>query len=133
MNKENLNKNLQSTLKDLKEYFDLKAELYALIIFERISKMLSKFLMAIIMFFFLFFFVLFLSFGFVNWFNEATGTKLWGFILIAFFYLILGIIVFSMKKKFFLNPMLKGFTEVLFEKEETLDTELKADQEDEKN
>ena len=133
MNKENFNKSLQSTIKNIKEYFDLKTELFALIVFERVSKMMSKFLVVIIFVFFLFFFLLFISLGFIEWFHDATGTKFWGYVIAAFFYLILGIIIFGMSKKLFLNPMLKGFTEVLFEKEETLDSDTVTKHEDEEN
>lgn len=133
MNKENFNKNLQSTLKNIKEYFDLKTELITLIVFERVSKMLSKFLVVIIFVFFLFFFFLFISLGFIDWFHETTGTRFWGYAITAFFYLIMGIIIFAMSKKLFLNPMLKGFTEVLFEKEETLDSDTTTKFEDEEN
>jgi len=133
MNKENFNKNLQNTLKNIKEYFDLKTELYALMLFERVSKMLSKFLVVIVFVFFLFFFMLFVSLGFVSWFQEITGTVYWGYFIAASFYLFLGLIMYSMRKRLFLNPMLKGFTEVLFEKEDTLDSDTTTLHEDEEN
>jgi hypothetical protein len=127
MNKDDFNKNLKSTIDNVREYIDMKIELYSLIMIERISKMLSKFLMAIIFVFFLFFFLLFISLGFINWFNEVTGTSLIGYVIAAFFYLILGLIIYSMSKKLFLNPMLKGFTEVLFEEEDKLDDDKKSE------
>ncbi|MCF8365079.1 MAG: hypothetical protein K9H16_04820 [Bacteroidales bacterium] len=133
MNKENFNKTIQGTFKNIKEYFDLKTELYALIIFERISKMLSKFMVVIIFVFFVFFFLLFISLAFINWFHEITGTSILGYIIAAFFYLFLGLIIYAMSTKLFLNPMLKGFTEVLFEKEEKLDSDTKSKQNDEEN
>lgn len=125
MNKDNFNKTLQSTIENIREYIDLKTELYSLIIIERVSKMLSKFLTVIIFVFFLFFFLLFISLGFINWFHEATGTTLWGYVITALFYLILGLIVYGMSKKLFLNPMLKGFTDVIFEEEDKLDEDQK--------
>ena len=127
MNKDNFNKNLQSTIDNVREYIDMKIELYSLIIIERISKMLSKFLVAIIFVFFLFFFLLFISLGFINWFHEATGTTLIGYVIAAVFYLIIGLIVFGMSKRLFLNPMLKGFTEVLFEEEDKLGDDKKQE------
>lgn len=125
MNKDNFNKTLQNAIENIREYIDLKTELYSLILIERVSKMLSKFLTAIIFIFFLFFFLLFISLGFINWFHEATGTTLWGYVITAFFYLVLGFIVFGMSKKLFLNPMLKGFTDVIFEEEDKLDEDQK--------
>lgn len=125
MDKDNFNKTLQSTFEGIREYIDLKVELYSLILIERISKMVSKFLTAIVFIFFLFFFLLFISLGFIYWFHEVTGTTLWGYLIAAVFYLIVGMVVFGMSKKLFLNPMLKGFTEVLFEEEDKLDEDKK--------
>lgn len=125
MDKENFNKTLQTAIEGIREYIDLKVELYSLILIERISKMMSKFLSTIVFIFFLFFFLLFISLGFINWFHEVTGTTLWGYVIAALFYLVIGLVVFSMSKKLFLNPMLKGFTEVLFEEEDKLDEDKK--------
>lgn len=133
MNKENFNKNLQSSIDDIREYIDLKTELYSLIFFERVSKMLAKFLAVIIFVFFLLFFLLFITLGFVEWFHDATGTTLWGYVIAAVVYLVLGLGVFGLSTKLFLNPMLKGFTEVLFEKEDTLDSKTKSKKNDKGN
>ncbi len=133
MNKENFNKNFQEIIENIREYFDLKTELYALMLFERVSKMLSKFLVVIVFVFFLFFFMLFISLGFINWFHEATGTVFWGYMVAAFFYLILGFIVYSMRKRLFINPMLKGFTDVMFEQEDKLDSRIKSKKDNEKD
>ena len=133
MNKEYFNKTLDSTLENIREYINLKTELYTLIVFERVSKMLSKFLVTIIFVFFLFFFLLFISLGFVYWFHQTTQTIFLGYLIVAFFYLILGLLVFSLRKRLFLNPMLKGFTDVLLEEEDTLDSNIKPKQKNEKN
>lgn len=122
MNNENVNKNFEGVFKNIREYINLKTELYSLIIIERFSKMFTKFLVAIIFSFFMFFFLLFLSLGFINWFHEITGTTLLGYIITALFYLILGFVVYGLSKKMFLNPMLKGFTDVLFEEEDVLES-----------
>ena len=132
MNKENVNKNLHNVIEEVKEYLDLKTELYSLIVFERVSKLLSKFLVAIIVVFFLLFVLLFASLGFVEWFYEATGIRIWGYFIVSFFYLILGFIVYKRGNNWFLNSMLKGFTDVMFEEEDTLETKTKSKKKDEK-
>jgi len=125
MDKENFNKTLQGTIEGIREYIDLKVELYSLILIERVSKMMSKFLTAIVFIFFFFFFLMFISFGFITWFHKATGTSVIGWVIAAVFYLVIGLVIFFMSKKLFLNPMLKGFTEVLFEEEDKLDDDKK--------
>lgn len=133
MNKEHFSRTLESTVDNIKEYINLKTELYTLILFERVSKMLSKLFVAIIFVFFVFFFLLIISLGFIDWFRETTETILLGYLIAAFFYLILGFVIFGMSKRLFLNPMLKGFTEVLFEKEDTLDSTTKTKKKDGKD
>jgi hypothetical protein len=131
MNKENFNKNFEGVVQNIREYINLKTELYSLILIERFSKMFTKFLVAIIFAFFLFFVLLFLSLGFIHWFHEISGTTLLGYIIAAIFYLILGLIVYGLSKKMFLNPMLKGFTDVLFEEEDVLESKTKTKVKDE--
>lgn len=127
MNKDNFNKTMQSSIENVREYIDMKVELYSLIMIERISKMFSRFLVSIVFVFFLFFFLLFISLGFINWFHEATDTTLIGYVIAALFYLIIGLFIFRMSRRFFLNPMLKGFTEVLFEEEDKLGDDKKSE------
>jgi hypothetical protein len=132
MNKENVNKHFEGSLKDIREYINLKTELYSLILIERFSKMFTKFLVVIIFFFFLFFFLLFLSLGFIHWFHKITGSELIGYVITAVFYLLLGLLIYSLSKKMFLNPMLKGFTSVLFEEEDDFETKKKITNEADK-
>jgi len=133
MNKENFNKTLENAIKNIREYIDLKTELYTLIVFERISKLLSKFLVVIVFVFFLFFFILFLSLAFISWFDKITDTGLWGYLIVALFYLILGAIVYALRKRLFLDPMIKDFTNVMFEQEDLLDSQANSKQENERD
>jgi len=131
MNKENINKNFEGLFHNIREYINLKTELYALILIERFSKMITKFLVVIIFFFFLFFFLFFISFGLIHWFQSVTGTGSLGYFIAALMYLLLGFSVYSLSKKMFLNPMLKGFTDVLFEEEDVLEPKSKSKSKDE--
>lgn len=111
MNKEKFNKTLSQTFEHIKEYINLKTELFTLLIFERFSRIFSKFLAVIVFFFLLFFVMLFLSLAFVHWFADLTGHLIAGYLIVALFYLIVGIVVYALRKQLFLNPMIKGFTE----------------------
>lgn len=123
MNKENFDKHLTSTIDNIKQYLNLKTELYTLIIFEKLSKVFAKFLFMLIFVFFLFFFLLFISLGFVKWFQEVTETTVWGYLIVSCFYLLLGIIIFTLRKRLFLDPILKVITDVVMEQEDRLDFE----------
>ena len=131
MEKDKFNKTFKRTIDDIKEYINLKTELYALILIERFSRIFSKFLAVIIFFFLLFFVLLFLSLAFVHWFAALTGELIAGYLIVGLLYLLIGLLVYLFRRKLFLNPMLKGFTEELFEKEDVLDKKPKRDEDEE--
>lgn len=131
MEKDKFNKTFRRTVDDIKEYINLKTELYTLILIERFSRIFSKFLAVIIFFFLLFFVLLFLSLAFVHWFAALTGELIAGYLIVGLLYLLIGLLVYLFRRKLFLNPMLKGFTEELFEKEDVLDKKTKREDDEE--
>ncbi len=131
MEKDKFNKTFKRTVDDIKTYINLKTELYTLILIERSSKIFSKFLAVIIFFFMMFFVLLFLSLAFVHWFAALTGELIASYLLVAFLYLLMGLLVYLFRRKLFLNPMLKGFTDELFEKEDLLDKKLNREEDEE--
>ena len=131
MEKDKFNKTFKRTVDDIKTYINLKTELYTLILIERFSRIFSKFLAVIIFFFLLFFVLLFISLAFVHWFAALTGELIAGYLVVALLYLIVGLLVYLLRRKLFLNPMLKGFSEELFEKEDLLDQKSNSDKDEE--
>jgi hypothetical protein len=121
MNKDKFGKHLNDTVDNLKQYVKLKTELYSLIILDRTAKIFTNVIVLMVMTLLLFFFLLFLSFGFVHWFERVNGDALFGYIMVACFYLIIGIIVFLLRRQLFLNPLIKGFTAIFDEEEDLLD------------
>jgi hypothetical protein len=109
---------LDETFGSVKSYFNLKTELFKVILFERLSKFLTKALTLIIYVFLFFFLVLFLSLAFVQYYRETGGNLIHGYIIVASFYLIIGVIIRLFSKKIFLNPMVKEFSETAFEEDE---------------
>jgi hypothetical protein len=99
---------------------DLKIELFKLIAFERLAKFLTSVFTVIVIIFVLFFVMLFLSLAFVHWFQETGGSEMHGYLIVALFYSIVGIVIFLASKRLFLNPMVKGFSETAFEAEDDL-------------
>ncbi len=121
MNKEKFGNNLQEVIDNIKQYVSLKTELYSLIILERLAGISTQVIVLLIILQLFFFFMLFLSFGFVHWFSTINGNQLTGYLIVASFYLILGVIVFVFRKQLFLNPLIKGFTRIFAEEEDLLD------------
>jgi hypothetical protein len=122
MDTEKFQENLTETAKKAKEIVDLKLELYTLILIERVSKAFTNFLALLISTIFIIFFLIFLSFVFVAWYESHFGTRVEGYLITAGFFVILAVTVFLLRNYLFLNPMLRGFTEAAFEKEENLNS-----------
>lgn len=133
MNKEKFSKNLQEAIANIKQYVNLKTELYSLIILERMAKVFTHVILLLITLQLLFFFMLFLSFAFVHWFDAISGNRLLGYIIVASIYLLIGVFVFILRKQLFLNPLIKGFTRIFAEEEDLLDQKpsTSSDEEDE--
>ncbi len=120
MDKEKFYKSLNETFENIKSYLDLKFELYTIILYEKSLKIFSHFLTLILTTLFLLFFLLFMSLAFVSWYHQETGSFVQGCLITGLFYLIIGIIIFLLRKKIFLNPMIKNFSKTIFEKENKL-------------
>ncbi len=120
MDTDKFQKNLDETFDNIKSYVNLKTELFKIIIFERVARVLTKLFTLIILIFLLFFVMLFLSLGFVHWYGENGGLVTHGYLIVAMFYLIVGFIFFLARKKIFFNPIIKGFSDTALEDEEEL-------------
>ena len=118
METQKINQTLNDTIDSLKTYINLKTEYYSLVFIEKSSKIFSSIFMLIIFLQLLFFALLFLSLAFAAWYNSVTNSRYTGYLILAGFYLFIGTIIFISRKRFFINPMIKGFTETLYEEEE---------------
>jgi hypothetical protein len=133
MDQEKIEKNISKTIEGLKQYVNLKAELYSLIVIERTTKILARVIVLLILTMLMFFFLLFISFAFVHWFGATTGSNMIGYLIVAAFYLILGLMIYLMKKQLFLDPLLRGISSIFNEEEDILDKTINPanDEEDE--
>jgi hypothetical protein len=119
MDIENFQKKLDETFENIKAYVNLKSELFKLIIFEKVSKVLTSLFTVIILIFVLFFVMLFLSLAFVYWYEENGGNPTHGYLFVALFYFVVGVIIFLSSKRLFLNPMIRSFSDAALEEEES--------------
>lgn len=117
MDIEKLYKDVNETFENIKSYFDLKIELFTIILYEKILKVFSSILAVIIIAIFLLFFIFFMSLAFVAWYGQETGSFAQGYLIAGLFYLILGIIIYLARNKIFLNPIIKKISKTIFNTE----------------
>lgn len=126
METEKINQTLNETIDSIKSYVNLKTEYYSLVFIEKGSKLFASIFMLIIFLQLLFFALLFLSLALAAWINTLTHSQLTGYFVLAGFYLVVGVIIFISRKRFFINPMIKGFTETLYEEDDDFLSEEKT-------
>jgi len=118
MDIEKFQDNLDKTFASIKSYIGLEIELFKLIVFEKVAKVLTSVFTLFILIFVLFFTMLFLCLAFVEWYKTAGGTPTHGYLLVALFFFLVGLLVFLLSKRLFLNPMIKGFSNTAFEEDD---------------
>ena len=88
-------------------FVDTKVRTVQLEIIERVTGIMSYLIFAIIMMLIVFGFFLFMGFGMAEWFTALLESRIGGFFMAAAFYLVLGLIFFSLRK-----PLLRKLSDV---------------------
>lgn len=97
MNDQNFS--LKGVIQKAKEYFKNWKDLSALIVVERLSTIISGLLIDVLMVFLGLIILIFLSFSLAFYLGEVTGSTALGFLLVSGTYLLLVIIIASLKAK----------------------------------
>ncbi|MBL6944978.1 MAG: hypothetical protein ISR56_11510 [Bacteroidales bacterium] len=115
MENDSIGNPLKETLEEFKTYIENQVTYNKLVVTKKAGEFSSYLLMLILILGFSGFVLLFLSFAFAGWFGEITklgiGT---GYLVMAGFYAILGIIVFIYRKPLIFNPIRKFFGNIFF-------------------
>lgn len=96
---------VENLLLHLKEYATLRIRLAELKASSKGSLLASSLVTIIILFIFGFFFVLLFSIGIAFLIGSYLGEWYWGFLLVAAFYLVVGIACFAFKNKWIRRPL----------------------------
>ncbi len=96
---------------EVKIYLNLRLDYLKLNVAEYLIRFFSGLVLWMVLFWFIFFVLVFGSFAFAYWFGELTG-KLWlGFVIVAGIYLVLAILIYSLRKPMIVAP----FTRMVLE------------------
>lgn len=107
----NIGSEIGNLTSDLKVYFNLRLNLIGLMLSKRIATLSSFLVTAVLITGLASMVILMLSFAFVFWFGHHVGTYYQGFLLMALIYLLLGLIVYLGRKKFFVDPVIHKINE----------------------
>lgn len=105
----------------VKDYVDNQIDTVKLSAAEKISKLLAGFISLAVSLLVLGLFILFASFALALAFGKLTGEWYWGFLIVAGFYLLLGIFIWMAREKLLRLPILNVLLKQLFNKADEKD------------
>lgn len=118
MESQNLSENFTGISDNVKAYIRLKTDFLKLTLTEKLSLIISALLVSIILFLVFLFISMFVSLAFIFWFRDHAGPLYAGALIVAGFYLLIGIIIFFMRNKLFIDPLVAQITKILLEEED---------------
>ena len=111
MQQSSFSEQLAQLFEQVKVYLNLRLDYLKLLMAENLIKFFSGLVLWMVMFSFIFFTLVFGSFSFAFWFGERTG-KIWlGFIIVAGFYVILALVIYSLRKSIIVRPFTRMIVE----------------------
>ena len=114
---------LKETIEEFKLFIDKEIKYNKLVWTKRMGELSSYLLLLVLLLAFGSFVLLFISFAFAGWFEDITGLGIGtGYIVVAAFYALLGIIVFIYRQKLIFNPARKILGRILFDDDESINT-----------
>lgn len=107
--------NLNEIIKIARSYVNTRIELWKLSLLEKTSLAGAFFLSSVIIVLIVAFCLLFISLAFAFWYGQRTGDLSTGFLILAGFYLIIGLIFIVSRKILVTGPVVKSLSNILYE------------------
>ena len=107
--------NVADLTEKVRDYIRLRIDLFKLDVAEKLSTLITTLLISVIFFIVFLFFTLFLSLAFIFWFREYAGDAWAGSLIVAGFYILVGIAVYMLRDKLFLNRVVGQISKILLE------------------
>ena len=112
--KESISDEIKEAKDDFEEYVKAQIDLVKLHSAESISKLLSGMIIKMVLFYLFFFVLLFASFAVAIWLEKILDSKGLGFILVACFYLVIGVLFLAIRKKMIEKPIIQSVIQLFF-------------------
>lgn len=121
-NKEQENENdpYKDIAKNAKTYAELQLQLLKLNLTSALSQIISYLIIIIAGSLLLMTAFVYFSMILVVWLKDATGSWIYGFLIIGVFFVLLFLIFWLLRKKLFLNPIIRKMSSILFNNEAQL-------------
>ncbi|MBQ7489884.1 MAG: phage holin family protein [Bacteroidales bacterium] len=101
-------------VKDIQKYVELQLDMLRLNLVEKLSQIVSYLAVVIVGIFLIMTAFIYFSMAFVHWMQSYFNSMIPGFLILGVFFIILFVVFFMLRKKLFLNPMIKKFSGIFF-------------------
>jgi hypothetical protein len=118
MESKRLSDNFNELSENVKDYIGLKIDLLKVSVTEKLALITSALMLSIIFFILFLFVTLFISVAFIFWFRDHAGPLYVGALIVSGFYLFLGIIVFFVRNRLFVDPLVSKISKILLEEDD---------------
>ena len=115
-----------ATLKDnVKDYVEAKVDILKLKAIRKGAPMISNIIVGVALAFLAIFIIMFLSFSAAYAISDATDRPFLGFLIVAGFYILLAVLIVTLKNKLLTMPIMHSMLASLYEKDSTATAEMK--------
>lgn len=118
MTKSPLNQALSDLMGSIRRYIEIHISLLKLEVMEKTAKIVSLTIAAVFLLTLLMLFLLFLSVAAAMWLGSLLGNPALGYLSVAGFYLIAGVIIYALRRKLFVRAVIRHMSEIFFEDQE---------------
>lgn len=115
MEPKTISENFSELSGNVKDYINLRLDLLKLTITEKLASIGSFFLVAVIFFILFLFVLMFFSLAFIFWYRDHVGAAWAAALIVAGAYILIGIIIYMLRKKLFINPLVERLSKILLE------------------
>lgn len=122
-----LTKDIPGKLKGISTAY---TEYYKALTYEKLIIIISGISIVAISFITINLFLLFVAIGLALYIGKLLGSFALGFIILGAIYLLVGILIYVMRKKWIINPVVKVLQTILYSEEGVFDTIVKVEEED---
>jgi len=118
MTKSPLNQVLADLVSSIKRYISIHITLLKLEVIEKSAKLVSLSIAVVLLLTLLMFFLLFVSLAAATWLAELLGNQALGYLCVAGFYFLVGVIIYALRRKLFVGTVIRLLSEIFFEDQE---------------
>lgn len=101
-----------------RRYIRIRLAIFKLAVTEKASRITSFLMLGVIFLLFFFFFILFVSLAFLFWYKDHAGPAWAGSLIVAGFYLLMGIIAYLLRHRLFVNPLVSVISRIIMEEDD---------------